>query len=109
MKNSNRRPYFQVGAGCLSSAVYKSHEGGEDWRYRFNVVKTQFETGRLVHWLEPEDVKDLLKLIQVLCAELACDGCMHPEQKRELDWISKSLEAINCYSHERTACQREFQ
>lgn len=98
------KPYAMLGGGHLSSALYKSGDEGSGWKYRFNILRTSTSTGKSKHWLRPADIVDLLKLIQVLSAELADDGCMSERLRQELWWVSKSLEAINCYSPDHDSC-----
>ncbi len=98
MPGIQAKPYEMIGAGKLSSAVYKTGDQLIGWHYHFNVYRTDFSSGQLSHWLHPEDLRDLLKLIQVIGLELLNDGCLLDAQRKDLDWIVKCLEAINCTS-----------
>lgn len=103
------KPYAMIGAGRLSSALYKSGDQDSGWQYRFNIFRTCESSGKPKYWLRPKEILDLLKLLQVLSSELAADGCMSETRRQELWWVSKSLEAINCYSPEPDDCRREVQ
>ncbi len=97
---SDTKPYEMMGAGRLSSALYKVGDETTVWRYRFNIYCTDFNSGRLSHWLQPDDLVDMLKLIQVIASELAFDGCLDKAQLDQMNWVAKCLEAINCQSYE---------
>ncbi|MCC7339282.1 MAG: hypothetical protein IT422_29670 [Pirellulaceae bacterium] len=103
---SETKPYEMIGAGRLSSALYKLGDEKTAWRYRFNIYRTDFSSGRLSHWLQPDDLIDVLKLVQVIASELAYDGCLDDAQRDKLYWIAKCLEAINCETYEPTSRNR---
>lgn len=94
-----------MGAGKLTSALFRipdcratANDVGQ--RYKFNLYRVSPSTGRTSHFLTPDDLSDLVKLTQVLCAEIAHDGWLSEKARAELWYLEKALEAINCYTHE---------
>jgi hypothetical protein len=83
-----------LGAGQLTSAIWKTGDERSGWNYRFNVYRLSSRTGRASQLLRPADVLDLVKLSQVLAAVLADDGCMAAEERRTLDELAARLDTI---------------
>jgi hypothetical protein len=73
----SNKPYTMLGAGKLTSAMWK--EGGPDsgFRYRFNIYRMDKKTGQVEQIFQPADVESLVKLARVLgmlLAEMARPG-----------------------------------
>ena len=84
-----------LGAGRLASVLWKTGDELSGWRYRFNVYRMTASNGEVCQLLRPADVRDLVKLSQVLAAVLADDGCVSVKQRRELADLAAKLAAIN--------------
>lgn len=93
MSSKTRKPYTLVGAEDLTASVYKTGDELVGFDYRFNIVRLHRRTGRVDQWLTPSDLIALTKLVRVLAAELAVDGCMEPGLRDELFRLSASLDS----------------
>jgi hypothetical protein len=88
------KPYAMLGAGQLVSAIWKTGDEQSGWTYRFNVYRSNARSGRVSQLFRPADVRDLVKLCQVLAATLADDGCVPAEQRRTLLDVAVKLDGI---------------
>ncbi len=89
------KPYELLGAGRLTSALYKTGDELIGWQYRFNIYRTDVSNGAVSHWLTPNDLKHLISLVHVLCSELLADGCIESDQRESLEELLGKLEAIS--------------
>lgn len=87
------KPYCIVGAGNLTSHIWKRAHGDEQFIYRFNLFRTQ-RNGRATQLLRPEDVLPLAKFVRVISQVLAEDGCISPDQRRQLSYLATALDEI---------------
>ncbi len=94
MTNRSLRPYAVLGAGKLTSSLYKTGDELIGFHYRFNIVQLNCATGRVGHWLAPDDIVSLVKLARVMAAELANDGCMDVALRRQLYTLDSLLTGI---------------
>ena len=93
-----------VGAERLTSSVYKTGEDLTGFQYRFNIVCLDSSTGRVTHWLGPDDLEAMVKLTRVLAAELAEDGCLARPLRQRLRIVAAALdETIDLLSDQHTA------
>lgn len=100
MSNPTTKPYITVGAGRLTACVYKTGDQLTGFDYRFNITRLSHRMGRVNQWLTADDVSSLVKLAQVLAAELASDGCTTKELRHLLIALSAALDdAISEISH----------
>ena len=67
------QPLAVVGAGDLVSRVYRLHDGGDDTSYRFRVFRLSSGL-QTTHELWPSDLRDVIKLCQVLAFTVTDDG-----------------------------------
>ena len=88
------KPYEIVGAGQLVSSVWKAGDKQSGWTYRFNVYRMSRRNGHVSQLLRPADVRDLVKLCQVLAMTLADDGCVPTEERRVLANLAAALDEI---------------
>lgn len=86
-----------LGAGKLAAAVWKIGDQVAGWRYRFNLFRMPFRTGRVSQLLRSADLTDLVKLCQVLAATLAEDGCLPPAERAALCQLAARLDQITHY------------
>lgn len=92
MNQKSKKPYTLVGAEELTASVYKTGDELIGVDYRFNVVRLNNRTGRVNQWFRPEDLLAFVKLVQVLAAELANDGCMDRHARSQLIGLAASLD-----------------
>lgn len=85
-------PYEMVGAGQLTSSVWKQGDEDSGWAYRFNIFRMAPATGRVSQLLYPSDVPDLVNLCRVLATVLADDGCIPAAQRRALANLAAQLD-----------------
>ena len=86
---SSTRPVAVLGAGDLVSHLTRTDDGRGD--YQFNV----FRIGQLAevsHALRPRDLRDLVKLCQVVAFAIVDDGWIGDEQRCELQDLIPELD-----------------
>lgn len=88
------KPYCSVGAGQLTSFVWKSGDQDSGWRYRFNLFRLAAKGGRVSQLFGPSDLFHFVKLAQVLAAVLADDGCLSSGDRRVLKRLAANLDAV---------------
>lgn len=90
----NSKPYCSVGAGRLTSFVWKTGDLVGGWRYRFNVFRLASCGGRVTQLFGPSDLFHFVKLSQVLASVLADDGCLSPVDRRVLKRLAADLDDL---------------
>lgn len=93
MLNKSRRPYTLAGAEQLTASVYKTGDELTGFDYRFNITRLNNHTGRVNQWLTPDDLFAMVKLVRVLSAELADDGCMNESLRGQLIRLAAALDS----------------
>ncbi len=78
---SSTRPLAVLGAGDLVSHLTRADDGARD--YRFSVFRFG-QRAEATHALRPTDLRDLVKLCQVVAFAIVDDGWIGDEQRREL-------------------------
>ncbi len=91
---ANPKPIEIVGAGPLISTIWKL--GGEHtvWRYRFNLTRQTSDRGVFTDLFQPLDLVDFIKLIQVLAAVIADDGCLNQAERTTLKTLATQLDHL---------------
>ncbi len=89
--SSSTRPIAIVGAGDLTSCVRREGSGSQA-RYSFNVFRIRRDE-RVTHGLRACDLRNLVKLCQVVASELIADGWLTDDQRRELTNLVAELDA----------------
>ena len=74
-------PIELVGAGRLISSIWKLGGVDSGWRYRFNVVRQSSDHEHFTDLFQPNDLIHFIKLIQVLAAVIADDGCLSQPER----------------------------
>ncbi|QDV83804.1 hypothetical protein [Stieleria magnilauensis] len=92
MPDKSRKPYTMVGAEQLTASVYKTGDELMGFDYRFNITRLNNRTGRVNQWFTPDDLCAMVKLVRVLSAELAHDGCMDEESRNLLFRLAAGLD-----------------
>lgn len=93
MTQKARKPYTLVGAEQLTASVYKTGDELCGFDYRFNITRLNNKTGQVNQWFTPGDLCAMVKLVRVLSAELADDGCMNAELRNRLISLATALDA----------------
>lgn len=88
------KPMAMVGAGPLTSAIWKTGDEQGGWRYRFNLFRQLAPTGHVSQLFQPTDLTHLVKLTQVLAAVLADDGCLSAAERRLLRELATTLDEV---------------
>jgi len=90
-----------AGAGPLMSSIWKL--GGEQsgWRYRFSIVRRSKDRCHFTDLFQPNDLIHFIKLIQVLAAVIADDGCLSQPERIMLSRLAVRLdEFLGCEAFE---------
>ncbi len=87
------KPLSMVGAGPLTSMIWKTGDPDAGWRYRFNLFRTTARGGRVSQLFTPADVIHFVKLAHVLAEVLADDGCLSPIERGVLKRLAVDLDA----------------
>lgn len=85
-------PMEIVGAGPLLSTIWKLGGEHSSWRYRFNVVRQTSDRGIVTDLFQPTDLIHFIKLIQVLAAVIADDGCLIQAERTTLRNLAAQLD-----------------
>lgn len=88
------KPYCNVGAGPLSSFVWKTGDKHSGWRYQFNVFRLTARSGRVKQLFGPSELMHFVKLTQVLAAFLADDGCLSAVDRGVLNRLATDLDHL---------------
>jgi len=75
------KPMMLVGAGPLTSTIWKLGNEESGWRYRFNVARQLVASECVTDLFQPMDLIQFVKLIQVLATEIANDGCLTHDER----------------------------
>lgn len=89
-----KKPYSFVGAGRLTSMLWKTGDEHSGVRYRFNIVRGPSLLESFNPLFEPADLSDLVKLAQVMASVIADDGCLQADDRKRLRWLIKELDAL---------------
>jgi len=88
----NSKPTAILGAGELVSHLF-AHEDTRK-SYQFNLFRMERMTGEPRSWFEPADLRDLVKICQVLAFTIVDDGWAAPEIPRELRRLFVELDEL---------------
>ena len=80
-----------VGAGGLSCTIWKPGCERGGFRYSFNIFKQDSFSGHVTQQFESRDIKDLVKLANLLAIVLVDDGCVSEKVRDELLELSADL------------------
>jgi hypothetical protein len=90
---ADAKPYAMVGAGALTSAIWKSGDDTAGWHYSFNVFRMS-PNGTVEQRFCPHDLAYLLNLVRVIAAVIAEDGCLPAALRSELERLESLLDQI---------------
>lgn len=88
------KPYCSVGAGPLTSFVWKSGHEESGWRYQFNLFRLAADGGRVSQLFTPSDLMHFVKLAQVLATVITDDGCLSPVDRGVLKRLAADLDEM---------------
>lgn len=88
------KPYCSLGAGCLSSFLWKIGDNDSGWRYRFNIYRLAAKSGRVSQLFRPADLMHFVKLVQVMASVIADDGCLSPVERGVLRRLATELDEL---------------
>jgi hypothetical protein len=92
-RQARTRPYAVLGAGDLVSHLQRRCGNGEPARYRFNLFRI-CPGERVTHALRPGDLRDIVKLCQVVAFTIADDDWIHRNLRRELVQLADELDQV---------------
>ena len=81
-----------VGAEQLTASVYKTGDELTGFDYHFNMTRLNNRTGGVSQWFTPDDICAMVKMVRVLAAELADDGCMDEALRNQLFRLAAALD-----------------
>lgn len=88
------KPIAMVGAGRLTSMIWKNGDQRSGWRYSFNLFRLASQGGRVSQLFKPTDVIHFVKLAQVLAAVIADDGCLTQVEAGALKRLANDLDQL---------------
>ena len=88
------RPMEIVGAGPLLSTIWKLGDEHSGWRYRFNLTRQTSDRRVFTDLFRPLDLVNFIKLIQVLAAVIADDGCLTQADRITLKNLAAQLDDL---------------
>ena len=88
------RPMEIVGAGPLLSTIWKLGDEHSGWRYRFNLTRQTSDRRVFTDLFRPLDLVNFIKLIQVLAAVIADDGCLTQADRTTLKNLAAQLDDL---------------
>ena len=89
-----KKPYSFVGAGRLTSMLWKTGNARSGCEYRFNIVRGPNLQESFNPLFEPADLSDLVKLVQVMASVIADDGCLHADDRQRLRSLITDLDTL---------------
>ncbi len=92
-KASSTQPLAVLGAGDLVSHLTRADDG--EGEYQFNVFRFG-QHAEVTHALRPKDLRDLVKLCQVVAFAIVDDGWIANDQRLELVDLMTKLDQITC-------------
>ena len=87
------KPIGMVGSGPLTALIWKSGHQDSGWRYQFSLFR-QLKAGKVSQLFRPLDLMYFIKLLQVLAAVIADDGCLSPVETGVLRRIEQDLDQL---------------
>jgi hypothetical protein len=91
--SSTEQPIAVLGAGDLISHVQRGDDSDNPSNYRFNILRFG-EDMRAMHDLRACDLRDLVKLVQVLAFSISDDGWLPREAHHALLALFEDLDEL---------------
>ncbi len=89
-----KKPYSFVGAGRLTSLLWKAGSEHSEWKYRFNIVRGPTVLESFNPLFEPADLSHLVKLVQVMASVIVDDGCLNADDRERLRTLVTDLDEL---------------
>lgn len=89
----HRRPIAVLGAGDLVSHLNRMDDIIDDTNYEFNAFRS-CDDMEVTHVMRPGDLRNLVKLCQILAFTIADDGWLTNDSRAELYELANELDAI---------------
>ena len=90
---SNDQPIAVIGAGDLVSHVRRGDDDSHPANYRFSICRFS-KNLQVTHELRPCDLRDLIKLCQVLAFAIADDGWLPTDAQHALLALFEDLDEL---------------
>lgn len=90
---ATEQPIAVLGAGDLVSHLYRDQVDFDSAEYRFNMFRLGAEMA-VTHELRPCDLRDIVKLCQVLTFAIVDDGWSPPAVREALLELNKRLDEL---------------
>ena len=87
------KPMGMVGSGPLNALIWKIGHQDSGWRYQFSLFR-QLRAGKVSQLFRPLDLMYFIKLLQVVAAVIADDGCLSPVETGVLRRIEQDLDRL---------------
>jgi len=87
------KPMGMVGSGPLTALIWKNGHQDSGWRYQFSLFR-QLKAGKVSQLFRPLDLMYFIKLLQVLAAVIADDGCLSPIETGVLRRVEQDLDQL---------------
>ena len=97
--NSNREPVAVVGAGDLISHLFRTTNDMSEAEYRFGLMRLETDL-EATHSLRSSDLRDIVKLCQVLAISILDDGWLDGNQSFVIEELVQSLDEITHHWNE---------
>jgi hypothetical protein len=88
-----RRPVAVLGAGDLVSHLHRGDDERNKNNYRFNLFRLDGNL-KASHSFHPNDLRDLVKLCQVLTFTIADDGWLQADEAKAMIDLAKELDEL---------------
>ncbi|MHC4880391.1 MAG: hypothetical protein ACYTGL_28410 [Planctomycetota bacterium] len=95
---AGRKPCAVIGAGSLTATLWNSDEP-----YRpcdFNLTRTDESTGVVTQRFHAADLRDIVRLAQLIAAEISRDQTFDPRIRDELSCLAGALEEVTPTGHQ---------
>ena len=93
INRSPEKPMVMVGSGPLTALIWKKGHQDSGWRYQFSLFR-QLKAGKVSQLFRPLDLMYFIKLLQVVAAVIADDGCLSPIETGVLRLIEQDLDQL---------------
>ena len=102
------QPYCTIGAGRLTSFVWKTGDQDAGWRYRFNLFRMTHAGAQVSQLYKPADLMHLVKLVQVMASVLLDDGCIGHTERCMLRKLATDLDKVTARSATSVSPEDQF-
>lgn len=94
LKEEHQKPHAIVGAGALSSTIWRSQDLSDKDSIHFNVFRINAKTGDVTQRFSVSDIPDLARLVQVLALAISVDDAINSEMGDDLSCLAACLDQV---------------